>query len=190
MIPETVRITFLQRALEKNHGLRQNPVLDSVWRSKTGSTGQFTFEVYDDLLLNAAYQHDLNNAAGQKKSQTVISYQVDSFDESDHDPGEDTQLDQGEDDSSSYSIFQSSRFLSLTNFGESFLSLQRSLSLSTTRQLKLLSPNHTSMVAILTIMLLWGNPIHSPSKSTFMRIPILLKNFILKVLIKLWFMSV
>ena len=53
-------------------------------------------------------QHDLNNAAGQKKRQAFISQQVDSFDESDHDPGEDTPLDQDEDDSSPYSIFQSS----------------------------------------------------------------------------------
>ena len=45
-IPETVRISFLQRAVQKNliH------VLDSLWRSKTGSTGKFTFEVYYDLL--------------------------------------------------------------------------------------------------------------------------------------------
>ena len=69
-IPETVRITFLQRAVEKNHDLRQIHVLDSVWTFKTGSTGKFTFEVYYDLLWNGAYQHDLNNAAGQKKRQT------------------------------------------------------------------------------------------------------------------------
>ena len=66
-IPETVRITFLQRAVQKNHDLRQIHVLDSVWRSKTGSKGKFTLEVYYDLLWNAAYQHDLNNAAGKRK---------------------------------------------------------------------------------------------------------------------------
>ena len=33
-IPETVRITFLQRAVPKNHDLRQIHVLDSMWRSK------------------------------------------------------------------------------------------------------------------------------------------------------------
>ena len=49
-IPKTVRITFLQRAVQKNHDLRWIHVLDSVWRSKTGSTGKFTFEVYYDLL--------------------------------------------------------------------------------------------------------------------------------------------
>ena len=39
----------------------------SVWRSKADSTGKFIFEVYCDLLWNAAYQHDINNTTGQKK---------------------------------------------------------------------------------------------------------------------------
>ena len=123
-----------------------------MWRSKTSSTEKFTFEVYYDLLWNAAYQHDLNNAAGQKKRQAFISQQVDSFNESDLDPGEDTPTDQDENDSSAYSIFQSSfnspepqkptKILSPMNFGESFLRLQRSLSLSITRRLKFLTLNH------------------------------------------------
>ena len=66
-IPGRVRITFLQRAVQKNHGLRQIHVLDSVW-TKTGSTGKFTFEVYYDLIQNEAYQHDLNKATKQEKS--------------------------------------------------------------------------------------------------------------------------
>ena len=99
-IPETVSITFLQRAVQKNHDLRQIHVLDSVWRSKTGSTGKFTFEVYYDLIWNAAYQHDHNNATGQKQRKDFISHQVDPFDKSEHDPGEDTPLDPDEDDSS------------------------------------------------------------------------------------------
>ena len=41
-IPEPVRITFLQRAVQQNYDIRQIHVLDSVWRSKTGSTGKFT----------------------------------------------------------------------------------------------------------------------------------------------------
>ena len=49
-IPETVRITFLQRAVQQNQALRQIHVLDSVWRSKAGSTGKFTFEVYYDFF--------------------------------------------------------------------------------------------------------------------------------------------
>ena len=37
-IPEIVRITLLQGAVQQNHDLRQIHVLDSMWRSKTGST--------------------------------------------------------------------------------------------------------------------------------------------------------
>ena len=87
-----------------NHDLRQIHVLDSVWRSKTGSTGKFTFEVYCDLLWNAAYQHDLNNAAGQKQRKTFISHQTDPFIYK-NDAGEDTPLDPDEDDSSPHSVF-------------------------------------------------------------------------------------
>ena len=37
-LPETTRITFLQRAVQQNHDLRQIHVMDSVWRFKTDST--------------------------------------------------------------------------------------------------------------------------------------------------------
>ena len=53
-----------------------------------------------DLLWNVAYQHNLNNTAGHKKRQAFISQQVDSFDESDPDHGEDTLFHQEKDDSS------------------------------------------------------------------------------------------
>ena len=66
--------------------------------------GSLLFEVYYDLLWNAAYQHDLNNAAGK----ALISHQIDPFDEYEHDPREDTPLDPYEDESSLYSGFQSS----------------------------------------------------------------------------------
>ena len=172
-VPETVRITFLQRAVQKNHDLRQIHVLDSMWRSKTGSTGKFTFEVHFDLLWKAAYQHDLNNAAGQKKRQAFISLQVDSFDESEHDPGKDTPLNQDEDDSSPYSFFQSSfnspelqkptkSFIPNQLWGE-FPEAAKNLLLSSTGRLKLLTPNH--LVATLHLNLLWVNPIQSHSKS-------------------------
>ena len=42
----------------------------------TGSTGKFIFEVYYDLLWNAAYQHDLNNAEGQKQRKAFISIKL------------------------------------------------------------------------------------------------------------------
>ena len=128
-IPETVRITFLQRAAQQNHDVRQIHVLDSIWRSKTGSTGKPTFEVYYDLLWNEAYQHDLNKTAGQKQRKAFISHQVDNFDESDHEFGEDNLNDSEEDDPSPSSVFNPPStllklrnppwFLFPTNFGES-----------------------------------------------------------------------
>ena len=84
-IPETVRITFLQRAVQQNHDLRQIHVLDTVWRSKTGSTGKFTFEVYYDLLWNAAYQHDLKKATKQTQRKAFISHQNDPCDDLEYD---------------------------------------------------------------------------------------------------------
>ena len=108
-IPETVRITFLQRAVQQNHDLRQIHVLDSVWRSKTGSTGKFTFEVYYDLLWNAAYHHDLNKATKQTQRKAFISHQNDPCDDLEYDPEEeDSTDDQNQDEPSPYSVFQSS----------------------------------------------------------------------------------
>ena len=100
-IPETVRISFLQMVVQQNHDLRQIHVLDSAWRSKTGSTGQFTFEVYYDLLWNAAYQHDLNKATKKTLKKAFISHQNDPCDDFEHDPEEeDFTIDQNQDEPS------------------------------------------------------------------------------------------
>ena len=37
-LPESTRLTFLQRTVQQNHDLRQIHVMDSVWRFKTDST--------------------------------------------------------------------------------------------------------------------------------------------------------
>ena len=59
-LPETTRITFLQRAVQHNHDLRQIHVMDSVWRFKTDSTDALTFDTYYNLLWDAAHQYDLH----------------------------------------------------------------------------------------------------------------------------------
>ena len=59
-LPETTRITFLQRAVQQNHDLRQIHVMDSVWRFKTDSTDALTFDTYYNLLWDAAHQYDLH----------------------------------------------------------------------------------------------------------------------------------
>ena len=61
-LPETVRITFLKEAVQQNPELRQIHVLDFLCKYKEGSTGQLTFELYYELLWNAAHQYDLNKA--------------------------------------------------------------------------------------------------------------------------------
>ena len=131
---------------------------------------------------------------GKKKRQASISQQVDSFDESDNDTREDTLLIKVRmilPHAQSFNLLSIllnlknlPRFLSLANFGESFLRLQRSLSLSITRRLKLLTPNHLMSTLNLNILLL--NPIQSPSKSIFMRMTIHLKILLLKILLKPW----
>ena len=55
-----------------------------MWRSKTGSTGQFTFEVYSALLWEAAYQYDLNKATKQPQRKAFISHQDDPSDGFEH----------------------------------------------------------------------------------------------------------
>ena len=108
-IPETVRITYSQRAVQQNHDLGQIHVLDSVWRSKTGSTGKFTFKVYYDLLWDATYQHDLNKATGQTPRKVFISHQSDPCDDFESDPEEeDSTDDQNQDEPSLYAVIQSS----------------------------------------------------------------------------------
>ena len=183
---ETIRNTFLQRAVQKNHDLRQIHVLHSVWKSKTDSMGKFILKSTMACFGMQPINMTLNNAAGQKKTRAFISQQVDSFDESGTDPLEDTLLDQDKDVFPPYSIIQSS----FNSHGESFLRLQRSLLLSMTKRIRWLTPNHTPMVATLSLNLLWVNPIRSHSKSTFMRMTILLMTLILKILLKQWFMSV
>ena len=81
---------------------RQHPL--PVWSHKfvLSSTTHISTNSHPFLVGIVSYQHDLNNAAGQKKRQGLISQQVDSFDESDHDPREYTPLHQDEDDSSPY----------------------------------------------------------------------------------------
>ena len=60
-LPEITRITFLQRAVQQNHDLRQIHVMDSVWRFKTDSTDTLTFEKYYNLLWDAAHQYVLES---------------------------------------------------------------------------------------------------------------------------------
>ena len=74
-LPETTRITFLQRAVQQNHDLRQIHVMDSVWRFKTDSTDALTFDTYYNLLWDAAHQYDLHQAKKGPQRKAFFSQQ-------------------------------------------------------------------------------------------------------------------
>ena len=108
-LPDNVRVTFLQRAVQQNHDLRQIHVLDSVWRSKTGSTGKLTFEVYYHLLWGAAYQYDLHKHTKQPPRKAFISHQDDLIDVLEHgSEEEDPTNDHSPDELLPYSVYKSS----------------------------------------------------------------------------------
>ena len=108
-IPETVKITFLQSAVQQNHDLRQIHVLVSVWRSKTGSTGKITIEVYYQLLWEAAYQYDLHKHTKQPPRKAFISHQDDQNDVFEHgSEEEDHTNDHSPHELLPYSVYKSS----------------------------------------------------------------------------------
>ena len=108
-LPETTRITFLQRAVQQNHDLRQIHVMDSVWRFKTESTDTHTFETYYNLLWDAFYQYDLHHTKKGPQRKAFLSQQEEFNDENEY-AIEEEQLftDSEPEDHSPYSVYQSS----------------------------------------------------------------------------------
>ena len=76
-LPEITRLTFLHRAVQQNHDLRQIHVMDSVWRFKTDSTEALTFDTYYNLLWDAAHQYDLHPVKKGPPRKALSSYQED-----------------------------------------------------------------------------------------------------------------
>ena len=103
-LPETTRITFLQRAVQQNQDLRQIHVMDSVWRFKTESTEALTFETYYNLLWDAAHQYDLHHTKKGPQRKAIISQQEEVHDENEYVFEE----EQTPNDSDPYSVYQSS----------------------------------------------------------------------------------
>ena len=83
-LPETTRITFLQRAVQQNHDLRQIHVMDSVWRFKTESTDALTFETYYNLLWDAAHQYDLHQVKQGPQRKAFLSQQEEINDDDEY----------------------------------------------------------------------------------------------------------
>ena len=108
-LPETTRVTFLQRAVQQNHDLRQIHVMDSVWRFKTDSTDAFTFDTYYNLLWDAAHQYDLHQVKKGPQRKAFFSQQVEISDDDEYANAEEQfSTDPEPEEHSPYSVYQSS----------------------------------------------------------------------------------
>ena len=106
-LPETTRITFLQRAVQQNHDLRQIHVLDSVWRFKTDSTDALTFDTYYNLLWDAAHLYDLHQVKKGPQRKAFFSQQEEISDDDEYANAEE-QFSTDPEEHSPYSVYQSS----------------------------------------------------------------------------------
>ena len=108
-LPETTRITFLQRAVQQNHDLRQIHVMDSVWRFKTDSTDALTFDIYYNHLWDAAHQYDLHQAKKGPQRKAYFSKQEEISDDDEYANAEEQfSTDPEPEEHSPYSVYQSS----------------------------------------------------------------------------------
>ena len=108
-LPETTRITFLQRAVQQNHDLRQIHVIDSVWRFKTDSTDALTFDTYYNLLWDAARQYDLHQVKKGPQRKAFFSQQEEISDDEEYANAEEQFFTDPEpEEHSPYSVYQSS----------------------------------------------------------------------------------
>ena len=108
-LPEITRLTFLQRAVQQNHDLRQIHVMDSVWRFKTDSTEALTFDTYYNLLWDAAHQYDLHQTKKGPQRKAFSSQQEDINDVDEHANAEEQfSTDPELVEHSPYSVYQSS----------------------------------------------------------------------------------
>ena len=107
-LPEITRITFLQRAVQQNHDLRQIHVMDSVWRFKTDSTDTLTFETYYNLLWDAAHQYDLHHTKKGPQRKAFLSQQEEVHAEDGYGIEEEQfSTDPEPEEPSPYSVYQS-----------------------------------------------------------------------------------
>ena len=108
-LPETTRLTFLQRAVQQNHDLRQIHVMDSVWRFKTDSTQALTFDTYYNLLWDSAHQYDLHQTKKGPQRKAFSSQQEDINDVDEYANSEEQFFTDPEPvEHSPYSVYQSS----------------------------------------------------------------------------------
>ena len=147
-LPETTRITFLQRAVQQNHDLRQIHVMDSVWRFKTDSTDALTFDTYYNLLWDAAHQYDLHQVKKGPQRKAFFSQQEEISDDDEYANAEEQfSTDPEPEEHSPYSVDQSSfhpktpqkSFLS-RNIWETFSESTQQMIIEHNKKVKLNSP--------------------------------------------------
>ena len=108
-LPETTRLTFLQRAVQQIHDLRQIHVMDSVWRFKTDSIEALTFDTYYNLLWDAAHQYDLHQTKKGPQRKAFSSQQEEINDDDEYANAEEQfSTDPEPVEHSPYSVYQSS----------------------------------------------------------------------------------
>ena len=108
-LPETTRITFLQRAVQKNHDRRQIHVMDYVWRFKTDSTEALTFDTYYNLFWDASHQYDLHHTNKGPQRKAFSSQQEEINDDDEYANAEEIfSTDSEPVEHSPYSVYQSS----------------------------------------------------------------------------------
>ena len=108
-LPETTRLTFLQRAVQQNHDLRRIHVMDSVWRFKTDSTEALTFDTYYNLLWDAAHQYDIHQIKKGSQRKAFSSQQEEISDDDEYANAEEQFSSDPEPvEHSPYSVYQSS----------------------------------------------------------------------------------
>ena len=108
-LPQITRITFLQRAVQQNHDLRQIHVMDSVWRFKNESTDTLTFETDYNLLWDAAHQYDLLHTKKGPQRKAFLSQHEEVNDEDEYGIEEEQFSTYPEpEEHSPYSVYQSS----------------------------------------------------------------------------------
>ena len=186
MIPD-----FLQRDVQKNHDLRQIHVLDSVWRSKTGSTEKFTLK---SIMTNSGIQLvNMTSTMLQDKRKAKLSF-----------PNKLIQLmnltmilektpylinmrvilphiEFSNLISTLLNLKNLPRFLSLPNFGESFLRLQKKLIIEYNKNVKVVIPKPYFNGGKPKPKPTLGKPNPKTLKSIFIRMTIVLKTLMLQL---------
>ena len=193
-LPETTRITFLQRAVQQNHDLRQIHVMDSVWRFKTESTDTLTFETYYNLLWDAAYQYDLHHTKKGPQRKAFLSQQEEFNDDNEYAIEEEQLFTDPNQRNIPHIQFISPHFTPrchrsptfLPKSGKHFLKAPNKWSLSTTRKSSSTTLHHTLVGARLNLTLHWVSPILPHNKFISIHKMMLKRNHLLTLLPRPW----